>query len=84
MCDVVSVLYYKYFPHGVDIYFDNVGGEMGKVAVANMKVFGRVAVCGVMSKYDDVGKKTSANMLDIVFKRDGEGKGNVNRKFTLM
>ncbi|CAI0542948.1 unnamed protein product, partial [Linum tenue] len=41
----------KYFPEGIDVYFDNVGGEMLEAAVDNMNAFGRVAVCGVISEY---------------------------------
>ncbi|KAK7327691.1 hypothetical protein VNO77_21779 [Canavalia gladiata] len=59
----------RYFPGGIDIYFDNVGGEMLEAAVANMKAFGRVAICGVISEYTDSGKRASPNMLDVVFKR---------------
>ncbi|XP_061348047.1 2-alkenal reductase (NADP(+)-dependent)-like [Gastrolobium bilobum] len=59
----------RYFPDGIDIYFDNVGGEMLEAAVANMKPFGRVAVCGVISEYTDVAKRASPNMLDVVYKR---------------
>ncbi|CAI8589536.1 unnamed protein product [Vicia faba] len=53
----------RYFPDGIDIYFDNVGGKMLEAAVANMKAFGRVAVCGVISKYTDAGKRASPNMV---------------------
>ncbi|XP_061362821.1 2-alkenal reductase (NADP(+)-dependent)-like [Gastrolobium bilobum] len=59
----------RYFPDGLDIYFDNVGGEMLEAAIANMKPFGRVAVCGVISEYTDVAKRASPNMLDVVYKR---------------
>ncbi|KAK7327692.1 hypothetical protein VNO77_21780 [Canavalia gladiata] len=59
----------RYFPDGIDIYFDNVGGEMLEAAVANMKAFGRVAICGVISEYTDSGKRASPNMLDVVYKR---------------
>ncbi|KAK2665382.1 hypothetical protein Ddye_003956 [Dipteronia dyeriana] len=59
----------KYFPDGIDIYFDNVGAEMQEAAVANMKAFGRVAVCGVISEYTEAGKRAAPDMLDVVYKR---------------
>ncbi|KAJ1412294.1 Polyketide synthase, enoylreductase domain [Sesbania bispinosa] len=59
----------RYFPDGIDIYFDNVGGEMLEAAVSNMKAFGRVAVCGAISHYTDARKRASPNMMDIVYKR---------------
>ncbi|KAK0593016.1 hypothetical protein LWI29_029254 [Acer saccharum] len=59
----------RYFPDGIDIYFDNVGAEMLDAAVANMKAFGRVAACGVISEYTDVRKRAAPNMLDVVYKR---------------
>ncbi|KAM2552989.1 hypothetical protein TB2_017300 [Malus domestica] len=59
----------KYFPDGIDIYFDNVGSEMLEAAVENMNTFGRVAACGVISEYIDAGKRAKPNMLDVVYKR---------------
>ncbi|XAR66901.1 2-alkenal reductase [Bertholletia excelsa] len=59
----------RYFPNGIDIYFDNVGAEMQEAAVANMNAFGRVAVCGVISEYTDYDKRTAPNMVDVVYKR---------------
>ncbi|CAI9100150.1 OLC1v1037090C1 [Oldenlandia corymbosa var. corymbosa] len=57
------------FPDGIDIYFDNVGGDMLEAAVENMNSFGRVAVCGVISEYTDKGKRAAPNMIDVVYKR---------------
>lgn len=39
-------------PQGVDIYFDNVGGELLDEVMPNMANFGRVAVCGLIATYD--------------------------------
>lgn len=38
-------------PEGVDLYFDNVGGEILDAALGNMAVYGRVAVCGLITNY---------------------------------
>lgn len=59
----------RYFPEGIDIYFDNVGAKMLEAAVANMNPFGRVAVCGVIAEYTDEGKRAAPDMLDVVYKR---------------
>ncbi|MEU7767418.1 NADP-dependent oxidoreductase [Nocardia sp. NPDC049190] len=39
-------------PEGVDVYFDNVGGAVLDSVLANMSLFGRVAVCGLLVHYD--------------------------------
>ncbi|PON88992.1 Alcohol dehydrogenase superfamily, zinc-type [Trema orientale] len=59
----------KYFPDGIDIYFDNVGAEMLEAAVANMNTFGRIAACGVISEYTDASKRAAPDMLEIVYKK---------------
>lgn len=59
----------RYFPDGIDMYFDNVGAEMQEAAIANMNLFGRVAVCGVISEYTQNGKKAAPDMIDIIYKR---------------
>ncbi|KAK9159624.1 hypothetical protein Syun_005965 [Stephania yunnanensis] len=58
----------RFFPHGIDIYFDNVGGELLEAAIANMNMFGRIAVCGVISEYTNK-RRSAPNMLDVIYKR---------------
>ncbi|KAJ1720759.1 hypothetical protein LPJ53_004644 [Coemansia erecta] len=42
----------KAAPQGIDIYFDNVGGELLDVALSSMKFNGRIAACGMISQYN--------------------------------
>jgi hypothetical protein len=39
-------------PKGIDVYFDNTGGEVLAAALARMNLFGRVVCCGNVSQYD--------------------------------
>ncbi|KAJ5089247.1 hypothetical protein N7532_007931 [Penicillium argentinense] len=39
-------------PEGLDIYYENVGGEHLEAALDAMKNFGRVVVCGLISQYN--------------------------------
>jgi NADPH-dependent curcumin reductase CurA len=40
-------------PDGVDVYFDNVGGETLEAILPLMATHGRVAVCGMIGEYND-------------------------------
>jgi len=39
-------------PQGVDVYFENVGGEMFDTVLARMNLFSRIIVCGMISQYN--------------------------------
>lgn len=40
-------------PGGIDVDFENVGGEIMEAVIARMNLFGRVALCGMISGYND-------------------------------
>lgn len=40
----------KYIPEGIDIYYDNVGGETLEAAIDNAKTFARFIICGMISQ----------------------------------
>jgi NADPH-dependent curcumin reductase CurA len=58
----------KATPKGIDVYFDNVGGEHLEAALRRMNSLGRVAVCGMISTYNDqqVGVR---NLSSIIYGR---------------
>ena len=39
-------------PEGIDVYFDNVGGDIFEACLFQMKLHGRIACCGAVSQYD--------------------------------
>lgn len=61
---------HEYFPDGIDVYFDNVGGQILDIAIGQMKVGGRIPVCGLISGYNDKEPIfTSQNFGNILIKR---------------
>jgi NADPH-dependent curcumin reductase CurA len=53
-------------PQGIDVYFDNVGGEILDLALANLRRKARVVLCGAISQYNSpsfVGPKNYMSLL---------------------
>ncbi|XP_022723185.1 NADPH-dependent oxidoreductase 2-alkenal reductase-like [Durio zibethinus] len=59
----------RYFPEGIDIYYENVGGKMLDAVIFNMRIHGRIAVCGMISQYNLDQPEGVHNLMLIVYKR---------------
>ncbi len=53
----------KAAPEGIDVYFDNVGGDHLEAAIANLRTDGRVAMCGAISQYNSTEPATAPHNL---------------------
>ena len=54
-------------PDGIDVYFDNVGGEILNTCLAQLAMKGRVVVCGAISGYNDRSALTGpANYINLI------------------
>ncbi|XP_056172584.1 2-alkenal reductase (NADP(+)-dependent)-like isoform X1 [Syzygium oleosum] len=57
------------FPKGIDIYFENVGGKMLDAVLLNMKLNGRIAICGMISQYNLEQPEGVHNLMSLIMKR---------------
>src|SRR5439155_17759983 len=57
-------------PDGIDLYFDNVGGEILDACLGQLAMRGRVALCGAISTYNDRGSMSGpANYRSLIIRR---------------
>ncbi len=54
---------------GVDIYFENVGGEIGDAVIDNLALHARVALCGMISEYNLKSRPPGPDMNKILMRR---------------
>ncbi|MED6204386.1 hypothetical protein PIB30_008831 [Stylosanthes scabra] len=59
----------RYFPEGIDIYFENVGGKTLDAVLLNMRVHGRIIVCGMVSQYNLDQPEGVTNLANLIFRR---------------
>ena len=52
-------------PDGIDVYFDNVGGDHLQAALHSLNVHGRVALCGAISMYNNTEPAPGPNNLSL-------------------
>jgi NADPH-dependent curcumin reductase CurA len=57
-------------PDGIDVYFDNVGGESLEAALSALRVNGRIVACGAISVYNDEKPQPGpSNLFNMIIKR---------------
>lgn len=58
----------KACPDGIDVYFENVGGQVLEAVKPLLNNFARIPVCGIISQYNSSGEGASIGLQDTLFK----------------
>ena len=62
-------------PNGVDIYFDNVGGEISDAVMSNINKLARIIICGQIALYNATTVPTGPRIQPIILKKSALMKG---------
>lgn len=69
-------------PNGVDIYFDNVGGEISDAVLANINKYARIAVCGAISLYNETEMPVGHRLQPIILTKSATMRGFIVSDFS--
>jgi NADPH-dependent curcumin reductase CurA len=56
-------------PNGIDVYFENVGGDHLQAALTHMNPFGRIPACGMISQYNNQAPAPGPNNLSLIVRK---------------
>jgi NADPH-dependent curcumin reductase CurA len=56
-------------PNGIDVYFENVGGDLQRLVFARLNPFARVIMCGMVAEYNDTSPRPGPNLMFVVRNR---------------
>jgi hypothetical protein len=68
-------------PDGIDVYFDNVGGEHLEAALDRLNLRGRVALCGMIAQYNDAAPPTGPRNLALAIGKQLTLRGFIVSRF---
>jgi len=68
-------------PKGVDVYFDNVGGDISDAVLLNINKFARIVVCGAISLYNETSLPKSLSVQPFLVKNSALMQGFIVRNF---
>ena len=64
----------KHCPNGINVYFDNVGGDILDAALANLARGARVVICGAISQYNSREFQGPRNYIALLVQRRAHGR----------
>jgi NADPH-dependent curcumin reductase CurA len=56
-------------PDGIDVYFENVGGEVARAVLRHLNLYARIPVCGLVAGYNATGAPEGPDRLDAFMRR---------------
>lgn len=62
-------------PQGIDIYFDNVGGDMTDAVMMNLNQFARISICGAISAYNITAPDTGPRLFTLLLVKQATATG---------
>lgn len=62
-------------PDGIDVYFDNVGGDITDAVIANINFFARIALCGQIALYNNTEVEQGPRNLPMILTRSAKIQG---------
>lgn len=68
-CGSIAKTIAELCPKGIDVNFENVGGEIMEAALWNMRNFGRIALCGMISDYNNKDMTPGPRGMGIIIQR---------------